>query len=111
MSEMPGLYRLADVLPYAPRGVRVAGDKILCPCGKPADTLHLEPDGSGHYLKASCKDHDPGWYWFTVKDLAERFEEWLPHLADKRGRMLEALVQGLGEDGLKTILQLRGMSR
>jgi hypothetical protein len=109
---MKELVRLADVPEYAPHGVRVVGGKILCStCGKPADTLHLVPDGAEHYLKAGCEDHDPGWYWFEIKDLADRLEEWLPHLAEKRGHMIEALVNGLGEDGLKLILQMRGGSR
>ncbi|MGD0621455.1 MAG: hypothetical protein ABSA82_03180 [Thermacetogeniaceae bacterium] len=110
---MTGLIRLADVPEYTPRGVRIVAGEILCStCGKPADTLHLVLDGnSGHYLKAGCEDHDPGGYWFTVKDLTERFEEWLPHLAEKRGNMLEALITGLGEDGLKLILQMRCCSR
>jgi hypothetical protein len=109
MSETPGLYRLADVPEYVPHGILVVGDKIICSaCGEPAVTLHLVPDGDdGHYLKAGCEDHDPGWYWLTIKDLAARLEEWLPHLAKKRGRMLEALIEGLGEDGLRAILKIQ----
>jgi hypothetical protein len=104
---------LADVPEYVPHGILVVGEKIICSaCGEPAVTLHLVPDDDGgHYLKAGCEDHDPGGYWFTVKDLAERFEEWALHLAVKRGRMLEALISGLGEDGLRAILQVRSCSR
>ncbi len=109
---MEGLIRLADVPEYVPHGILVVGDKIICSaCGEPAITLHLVPDGDDHLLKAGCEDHDPGWYWFTVEDLADRLGEWLPHLAEKRGRMLEALVLGLGEDGLKLILRMRGCSK
>jgi hypothetical protein len=107
---MRELIRLAEVPEYEPqRSVRVADGNILCStCGKAADTLHLVPDdGDGHYLKAGCEDHDPGWYWITIEDLAARLEEWLPHLAEKQGHMLEALVQGLGEDGLKLIIEMR----
>jgi hypothetical protein len=85
------------------------GDRLHCPCGKPANTVHLidpsfdrEPwaageDGPNTYPRASsvavpcCPDHDLGVSFVSVGDLAERWSFWLDHYGGKVWRGDEAL--------------------
>lgn len=54
-------------------------------CRRHADTIHLLPwcGAECEHALFACPSHDPGGYWFSVRDWLRHRERWQRHLAQK----------------------------
>lgn len=84
-------------------------------CDKPAGWVCFVPTPTpGSVVRASCKDHDDVYYWFTLADVAKKPDWIVRHLAEsKRPGVAEAFVSWFEEqygsdNGLREHIVRRG---